>query len=221
MNIISVYQFLNELKDNNTRDWFKSNESKYKKAKKEFMTLVEKLISGINEFDSKIGMLSPKDCMFRINRDIRFSKNKDPYKTNFGAVIAKGGRKSPYAGYYIHIEPEGSFIGGGIYMPEPKVLKAIREEIFNNPEQFKNIINDNIFKQYFNGIYGEKLKSAPRGFDKDFEYLDLIKHKHYAVVHNLKDDELLKNNSIEPILNIFKAQFNFNNYLNRIIEKLD
>ncbi|MBN2776163.1 MAG: DUF2461 domain-containing protein [Bacteroidales bacterium] len=210
-----VLAFLQDLELNNNREWFKSNEKRYKKAKTEFEHLVTKFIIEISKFEPEISGLVAKDCIFRINRDVRFSTNKDPYKNNFGAYISRSGRKSQFAGYYFHIEPGNSFAGGGIYMPDNEILKKIRTEITETPDEFIGIINENEFKNTFGEIYGEKLKTKPKGFD-EFEHPELIRHKHYAVVHHITDEELTKSNLVEKTIQIFKIQKTFNDYLNRV-----
>lgn len=217
MNLKTSFDFLLELQFNNNRQWFKENEDFYKKAKSEFEDFTSNLITGLQKIDSEIGELTPKDCTFRIYRDVRFSKDKEPYKNNMGAFIVKGGKKSPFAGYYVHLEPGGSFVGGGVYMPEKPVLNIIRNSIFQNPEPLKSILNQKEFKSYFNEIYGEKLKTAPKGFPKDFEDVDLLKHKHYALAHSLNDDFWTNNNVDAEILKVFSVMKEFNDYFNRII----
>ncbi len=219
INLRITYEFLTGLKMNNNREWFNTNKSKYIEAKEEFEKFVGALISEIKEIDNSIGEQEAKNCVFRIYKDVRFSKNKEPYKTNFGAVIAKGGRKSPYAGYYFHFEPGGSFMGGGIYMPQPDILRAIRNAIYNDSSHLKKIINNRNFKNTFGEIHGEKLKSYPRGFNKYFEDIELIKYKHYTVIKEVDDDFWFNQDMIKNILKIVEAQYNFNKYLNSIIDK--
>jgi uncharacterized protein (TIGR02453 family) len=219
MDLKKILDFLKDLQNNNNRDWFKENNERYQTAKSEFAVFIDSFIPQLKEFDDDINVNSSKECVFRIFRDIRFSKNKDPYKTNFGAYIAKGGRKSPYAGYYIHVEPGKSFAGGGIYMPQPPVLRSVRNEIYENIDLFKGILNDQIFKKYFKEIHGEKLNSAPRGFPKDFEDIELLKHKHYAVIHNVKDSFWNSKQVFEKLVDIFKAQYQFNQFLNTAVHK--
>jgi uncharacterized protein (TIGR02453 family) len=220
MNLKKSYDFLCDLQINNDRDWFHKNDKLYKEAKKEFELFVEKLIVMTREFDSSIGLLAAKDCTFRIHRDVRFSGNKDPYKTNMGAYIVRGGKKSPFAGYYMHLEPEGSFIGGGIYMPEPQVLNALRNEVFENTDEFKKILNEKEFKKIFPEIYGEKLKTAPKGFPKDFEDIELLKFKHYSLSCRVADEFWFDDNAEEKVITLFKQQLKFNNYLNRAVENM-
>ncbi|MDT8402168.1 MAG: DUF2461 domain-containing protein [Bacteroidales bacterium] len=220
MNLKLILEFLIDLRFNNNRAWFKENNPEYQKAKSEFEQLIEILLPLLKQIDESIDVTSPAECIFRIFRDVRFSENKEPYKTNFGAFISKEGRKGPYAGYYIHVEPDRSFIGGGIYMPEPNILKAIRTEIYENIDEFKGIINRDEFKGYFPDIFGEKLKMPPKGFPKDFRDIDLLKHKHYAVAHNVENTFWTGgNNLVDNLLDIFKIQYPFNTFLNRAVIK--
>jgi len=220
MDFKSIQEFLIELKFNNNRPWFKENEKRYKAAKQEFSSFIDELIVELKKFDKSIDVESSKECLFRIFRDVRFSKNKEPYKTNFGAFISKGGRKSNYAGYYVHFEPDQSFIGGGIYMPQGPVLKAIRTEIFHEPETFKKIVQSKEFSNSFDGIFGDKLKLAPKGFSKDFEDIELLKHKHYAVSHDVSNDFWLKGNVLKKTVDVFKVQQKLNEFLNKAVDKV-
>lgn len=216
----NVFEFLIELKVNNNRNWFKENDKLYRSAKAEFDTFVNDLIVALKKMDKSIDIEAAKNATFRIYRDVRFSKNKDPYKTNFGAFIAKGGRKSPYAGYYSHFEPDQSFLGGGIYMPQPNYLKAIRSNIYNNPQAYKDIIFEKGFQETFGGVWGEKLKSAPRGFDKNWPDLELIKNKHYAISKEVENEFWFSENPVDKAMEIFEKQYVFNSYLNKIVEKV-
>jgi uncharacterized protein (TIGR02453 family) len=219
MTLPEIFDFLKDLSENNNKDWFKAQEKRYKEAKASFSVFVEMLIYEISKFDASISGLEAKKCTFRIYRDLRFSKNQLPYKTNFGAFIASGGRKSPFAGYYIHMEPDKSFIGGGIYMPEPHILKAIRTRIVEHPTLFLEIIRNKAFHTVYPEIYGEKLKTAPQGFSKEFEYLELIQPKHYALAHELKNEIWSDKHIVTKLGGLFKLQYPFNQYLTRKIHK--
>ena len=214
------YQFLHQLRQNNNREWFQKNKPLYVEAKDEFELFINNLISEIQHIDSEVDVFDAKECMFRIFRDVRFSKNKEPYKLNFGAFIAKGGRKSPFAGYYIHFQPGDSFIGGGVYMPQPRFLLSIRTKIYEHPEEYKKIINDTEFKKYFNGLFGDTLKTAPRGFPKDFSDIELLKNKHYAVAHHVPDSFWESEHLLDAICDIAKAQYQFNSFLNKAIQEV-
>ena len=221
MGLHKAVDFLEKLKANNNREWFQANKRLYDDAKGEFEQLIAMLIPVVRGIDSGVDVVSPKECLFRIFRDVRFSKDKSPYKTNFGAFIAKGGRKSPYAGYYLHIEPGASFVGGGAYMPESQYLKAIRTEIFENAEEYKTIITSDDFRKYFGGMFGEKLKTAPKGFPKDFADIDLLKNKHYAVTHRVEDGFWFSDTLVEKVTEIFSVLYVLNRFLNNAISDAD
>lgn len=217
-----VLAYLEDLKKNNNRDWFNTNKSRYVAAKEEFELFVNNLIPEIREIDNSIGVVTAKDCVFRIYRDVRFSTNKEPYKTNMGAYISRDGKKGKFAGYYIHIEPDNnSFIAAGIHMPDADTLKEIRIEIMENTDEMKKIINDSKFKNIFPEIYGEKLKTAPKGFPKEFKDIELLKFKSYAIVHKL-DDKFVKNetNLKDSLIDLYKIAHPFNTFINRVIENI-
>lgn len=213
-NIETTFKFLIDLKFNNNRNWFLNHKQEYEFAKLIFENFIEKMIHSIKEFDNTIDVNLAKECMYRIYKDARFTKGIEPYKTNFGGVIAKGGRKSDYAGYYLHFEPDNSFIGGGMYKPNPQILKSIRLKILEKPNDFKKIINDVNFKKYFNEIKGEKLKIAPKGFPKDFKDIDLLRFKSYTVFTKVDNDFWFEENVIKNLTEIFKSMYTFNQFLN-------
>lgn len=217
MDFKQIFDFLIEIKFNNNRNWFKENNESYQNAKSNFEEFINLLLPKIKEIDKSIEVNSAKECTYRIFKDVRFSNNKEPYKTNFGAVIAKGGKKSQNAGFYIHFEPDSSFIGGGLYMPQPAILKSIRTEIFENPDKFKNILNNPEFKKYFPEIFGDKLKTAPKGFPRDFKDIELLRHKHFVVSHAIDNSFWFEDNVIDKIIEIFKIENTLNQYLNQII----
>ena len=213
-----VYQFLQDLSANNNREWFQSNKKAYESAKSSVETFIKELISGIQSIDNSVVGISPKDCMFRINRDVRFSKDKSPYKNNFGGFIAKGGRNAMNAGYYLHIEQGSSFLGGGIYMPPADRLKLIRNEIYFNATAFKKIIENQDFKKYFTEIWDDnKLKNPPKDFPKDFEAIELLKFKNYTVLHSISDEQVMQTNFYQYVMEVFKTMLPLNNFLNNAI----
>ena len=215
----STLDFLKKLKANNNKDWFDKNRPMYFEVKKEFETLVAKLITQITSFDSAVKNLEPKNCIFRINRDVRFAKDKSPYKTNIGASISPGGKKSMSAGYYVHIEPGNSFLAGGIYMPPAPQLNAIRQEIDYNIPEFKKIISEKEFKKYFGKLdESDKLKTVPKGYPKDHPEVELLKLKSYLVVHELKDEQILSSNFIQQCTKIFKALYPLDKFLRRAVD---
>lgn len=216
--MIQVIQFLNELSENNNREWFQNNKKRYDESREKVLFVTEVVINEIRKFDPDVPLLEPKDCLFRIFRDVRFSNDKRPYKTNFGSYIAKGGRKSMYAGYYFHIEPSGSFVGGGIYMPAAEPLKAIRDYIAENGEEFLSIINNKSFKQVYPDMMEDKLKTAPKGFSPDHEFINLLRYKSFAFSSQLDKSQILADNYIEQVVHSFKILQPVNRFLNDALE---
>ncbi|MHC1703547.1 MAG: DUF2461 domain-containing protein [Tenuifilaceae bacterium] len=217
----SSLEFLQQLKQNNNREWFADNKSWFQKSSDEFKTFTNHLILGINNFDDFVGIIDPKDCIFRIYRDVRFSPNKEPYKTNFGAYISKGGRKGIYAGYYFHLDAESSFASGGIYMAEPDVMKQIREDIEIYSDEFLAIVNDKKFASTFSFFENEKLKRVPQGFDKDSPMAEFLKFKHITPYRTISDKEICSNNLLKTTLDIYKTLKPLNDFLNRSVSGLE
>ena len=217
----SALDFLVALKANNDRDWFNANKEWFQKSAEEFKEFTNSLILGINEFDDFVGSIDPKDCIFRVYRDVRFSANKAPYKTNFGAYIARGGRKSPYAGYYFHLDTDSSFASGGIYMAEPNVMKRIREDIDLYPDDFLAIVESKKFKETFQFFDEEKLKRVPQGFDKDSPVAEYFKFKHITPYHSLSEKDITDKNLLKNTLAVFKEMKPLVDFLNRSINGLN
>ena len=213
----NVLPFLYDLKENNNREWFQANKPQFEIAKKEVEDFVNYLISQINGFDPAIGPLEAKKTMFRIYRDVRFSKDKTPYKTYFGSYIAPGGRKSIYAGYYLHIEPGGCFLAGGAHCPQGEHLKKIRSEIYYNVDELKSVMNNRDFKKYFKKIEGEKLKRPPIGFPKDFPDIELLKFKDFTLFHRFEDERLAAPDFDKFSLKVFQKMKPFNDFMNRAL----
>jgi uncharacterized protein (TIGR02453 family) len=179
----STLQFLRNLEKNNNREWFNENKTLYQEAQQDVISFVEKLIEEMADFDEEMGKLEAKKSVFRIYRDTRFSKDKTPYKTNFGAGLGMG-KGNKISGYYLHIEPGKSFLAGGVYKPEPSVLKTIRQEISAFGDEFKAILEQDEFRNYFRGLSVEdKLKKVPQGFEKDDKMAEYLKLKHFIVTH--------------------------------------
>ena len=210
----TTLKFLKQLANNNNKEWFDVNRKTYEAVKAEFEAIVKTTIEKNSSFDPSIAGLEPKQCIFRINKDVRFSKDKSPYKTNIGASINPGGKKSMLAGYYLHIEPKKSFLAGGCYMPTPEVLSAIRQEIDYNTDDFKKIILAKDFKNYFKELSNEgKLKTAPKGYAKDHPSIELLQHKHFIVVHDLTDVQVCDKNFPSYASKVFKAMLPLNQFL--------
>lgn len=214
----NIIDFLTQLKENNNRDWFTANKDLYKQVEKEFNVFVEKLIEGLSQFDPAVKRLTAKDCTFRIYRDVRFSPNKEPYKTHMAAYICPNGKKSGLAGYYFHVEAPGSqFIGGhllatGIHMPEPKVLQSIREEILDHGDTFEKAIKK---AKGFEIDESLKLKKVPKDFPQDYKYGEYLKLKSFTLGKVVSDEFLFSENLLENCLVEYKKSLDFNNILNR------
>ena len=201
----SLLFFLLDLKSNNSRDWFVANKPLYSDLKQNFEAFVSELISEFSDFENLDGVLV-KNCTYRINRDVRFTKNKDPYKTWFSASFSEGGRKSGFMDYYLHIEPNGkSFIGGGMYNPSPDQIVKFRQEIDYNAIGLRNIIQQPLFVKTFGQAQGESLKNIPKGFDALHPDADLLKVKTMYFWHHFTDAEVTSNEFVNLVIE--KAKF--------------
>jgi uncharacterized protein (TIGR02453 family) len=211
----TTLEFLNVLKHNNNREWFLKNQSAYREAKNNFESFVQDIINGIVVFDPIIRGLEVKNCVYRINRDIRFSNDKTLYKSHMGAFIVRGGKKNgdKFAGYYFHVEPGKSIIAGGAYMPPSPWLIAIRENISDEPQKFLKIISEKSFIEYFGQLEGERLKSAPKGYTADHPQIDLLKFKSFLVTNDVPDKDVLAPGFLSHVINVFKAMKPLNDFL--------
>jgi uncharacterized protein (TIGR02453 family) len=214
-----ILRFLEDLSVNNNKEWFHSNRNRYEECRDKMLFMTEILINEIRKFDPGIPVLNPKDCLFRIFRDVRFSKDKRPYKTNFGSFISKGGRKGNRPGYYFHIEPGASFIGGGVYMPDAALLRGIRNYIAENGQEFMEITEDEDFKKVYPEMYDHKLKTAPKGFPKDHEFIDLLRYQSYVFSTPLADKMVVSDLLVENIVQSFRELYKLNDFLNRAVDK--
>lgn len=209
--------FLKKLKKNNNKAWFDKNKPEYEEAKKEFTAVIEKILSGCVKFDKALIGIEAKKTLFRINRDIRFSKDKSPYKTNFGSRLMPGGKNSLMEGYYLHVEPGNTFLAGGSYMPEPTKLAAIRQEIDYNFADFKKILAAKDYKKYFKGKLSdeEKLVNPPKGYEKDNHALEYIKFKHFIAYIKVDDKMLLSPKFPQYAAEVFKAMYPLVDFLRK------
>ena len=212
---IKILQFLKALKANNDREWFTENKLKYQQAKESFDLFINELIPAIRAFDPSLDMITAKDCTFRIYRDVRFSKDKSPYKTNMGAYITRGGKGSSYPGYYIHTEPGMSFLAGGVYMPPADILKKVREEVMYNFDDFQKIIQARSFLDTFGKLDdSQKLVNPPKGFPKDFKGIEYLKLKSYVVLHPVDDQLLTKGDYLTYATGVFKKLYPLKEFFN-------
>ena len=214
----STLTFLKQIKANNNKDWFDKNKDKYLLAKDDVNNFVDDLIKSFSTFNKSLAGLKAKDCVFRIYRDVRFAKDKRPYKTNMGAGINAGGKKMEIAGYYIHLEPGKSMIAGGRWMPSSDHLKKIRQEIDYNGKDFRKILSNKDFKKYFGELDTEyKLSRPPKGYDKDHPDIELLKLNSYIVWHEYSDAEVLSKNFVKEITKGAKVMKPFLDFLNTAI----
>lgn len=219
-----ILTFLRNLKANNNRDWFAAHKNEYEIAKNDFEKAGNSLIYHLAAFDPDLGKVNIKDCVFRIYRDIRFSHDKTPYKTHFGAYIAyPDGRKSVRGGYYLHIDPEeGCFLAAGVWSPQPPVLNALRRSIFEHYDEFEEITKEPKFQQYFgDSFYQEdKLKKIPAGFPSDFKNPEILKLKHYLVSVDLSEEKVLRDDFIEYAAQLAEIAYPFVQFLNYTVDEL-
>jgi len=213
-----ILNFLGGLQKNNSKEWMDANKGQYLTARKKFEEIITLLIERISIFDPHITGTDPKKCIFRINRDIRFSKDKRPYKENMGGFINREGRKGMDGGYYLHIQPGQSMLAGGIYMPPPDILKKIRQEIDYNPEALLKYMNNPEFRKYFGSFEGDRLKKAPQGYSPDHPHIELLKLKYYTLVHSVKDEVVLDPGFTDYATSIFKAMYPLNTYLRTALQ---
>ena len=214
----SILKFLEKLKQNNSREWMQDNKKEYLEQKETFNEMVKNIIEGISGFDQNLLGLEPKDCMFRINRDIRFSKDKSLYKTHFGAYMAKNGRKSMLPGYYLHLEPGNkSMLASGMYQPGSDLLSKVRQEIDYNGKVLVSIVESDSWKNEFGLLEGEKLTKAPKGYTMEHPLIDYLQLKSFLGVLRVKDTVVSGNSFTPDSIEIFRKMHPLVNFLNTAI----
>ena len=214
-------RFLTQLKKNNNKPWFDAYRAAYEAARIDFSNFIQLVIEALQKTDTTITGLTARDCLFRINRDIRFSKDKTPYKVAFGASIKRGGRKSPFAGYYFHLEPGQSFVGGGFWMPEAPLLKAVRQEVDYNWPEFEAILKEKNFKKIYGDLYkgaDVSLSTMPKGYEKDNPAATYLRLKSFIAETKVEDDELTKASLHKKTLAALEALQPLLQFINRTIE---
>ncbi|HEX8357234.1 MAG TPA: DUF2461 domain-containing protein [Segetibacter sp.] len=217
----STLTYIKNLTQNNNKPWFEENRTFFNQAKEDFEKLVTEIITKFGKVDSDIAPLEAKNCIFRQYRDVRFSKDKTPYKQHKGASFDRGGKKSGFAGYYLHIQPgDKSMAGGGIWMPEAAPLKKIRQEIDYSWDEFSNIISSKKFKSVYTDLeQGEfKLSREPKGYEKDNPAIEYLKLKSLVAIRPLTDEELVSKDLLKKILEAFEALMPLIKFINRSLE---
>lgn len=215
----TTFKFLSDLASNNNRDWFLLNKERYEDARLNVLEFAEDVLFGISNFDPAIpSVLTPKDCVNRIYRDVRFSKDKTPYKNNFGIGFSPNGKKFIGPGYYLHLHPEDSFIGGGCWMPEAELLKAIRQEIDYNGGDFRKVVENPLFVNFFGNLDSEhKLKTCPKGYDLDHPEIDFLKFKSFTFSHKLTQKVLSSSSAVEKVIDGFAKLYPFIAFLRKAL----
>jgi uncharacterized protein (TIGR02453 family) len=216
--------FLKKLVKNNNKPWFDAHRNDYEQAKTDFEDFVQSLLDSHSKKDADLRGLTAKKCTFRINRDVRFSKNKSPYKNNFGASMDRGGKKSGFAGYYFHLEPGKSFAGGGLWMPSPENTKKVRQEIDYCYTEFKKIVTAKKFTSLYGDLYtGEntQLVKLPQGFEKDNPAAHYLRFKSWLAIKDIPDDVITSPDLIKITLRAFETLQPFNHFINRSIENVE
>ncbi|MGN0236020.1 MAG: DUF2461 domain-containing protein [Paludibacteraceae bacterium] len=217
----SILDFLSQLAVHNDREWFNAHKAEYQACHSLFMDFSTAFIARLGEYDPALRELQAKDCVWRIYRDTRFSKDKTPYKTWFGVFVAEqGGRHSQRGGYYVHLQPGHCLFSGGIWNPSPELLKALRKEIEANYEEVESIMADTHFSRYFTDFDTDcMLKRVPAGFDPDFVHADWLKRKSYTFTHMLSDAEVCAPDFLDKAVEIARAAILMNNFLNYTFEE--
>jgi uncharacterized protein (TIGR02453 family) len=213
-----IYTFLQDLQQNNSLDWMKSNKKYYEQAKSECESLIQELIAHISVFDHSVVDLLPKDLIFRLNRDTRFSHDKSPYNASFRAHISSAGRTPIPAGYYLNIRPENIFLGGGLFASQfPDATKRVRDFIVSHEKDLTKIIEEKSFSSNFE-IVGEKLKNVPKDYDKQHKYAELLKHKAWDIEYSIKDEVFLQADKFVKLsAEMFQYMKPFNDFLHKAL----
>ena len=218
--ISEMIEFLSELRKNNDREWFTLHKQDYEAIRNKCFSEINVLISEICKFESSLSGLDAKDCVFRIYRDLRFSKDKSPYKTHFGIVLARGGRKCKTVAAYLHIEPGQCGLYGGVWMPDRDFLRALRQDITDNFEEFSAIVEERGFLDEFGKVQGETLKKVPAGFQEDCPGLEYVKMKQFLAIKPLKDNFFLSSDWQKNLVKSIKNLQPFLQFLNYTYDNL-
>lgn len=213
-------KFLTSLAKNNNREWFNSRKEEYLEIKDKISRLTAELINEVATFDPDASYLSVADCTYRIYRDTRFSSDKTPYKTHIGIFICPPyGKKSNRMGYYLHIEPGNCFVAGGTVCLPSKTVTAIRKSIYDNVEEYLEIVNHPEFRAAYPKVGDNEVKTAPKGFKKDWPYIELVRPRDFCVSHLLSDIEMCESDLAGKVGKLFKLTKPFNDFVNYTIDE--
>jgi len=217
----STLSFISALQQNNNREWFQKNKDFYDAARADFTSFLDTMLKEAAAFEPIAANQAGKDLVFRFYRDVRFSTNKNPYKDHFGAYLAEGGKKSISPGYYLHICPhDQSFIAAGLWMPPAAPLKAVRQEIDYNLNQFESILKAPDFKVFFQKLEGEKLKTNPKGYTAENPAIDYLRHKSWMVSHALTDTVVTSDDLLKQCLQAIKLAQPFIEFLTHPMKEI-
>ncbi|MBO5314253.1 MAG: DUF2461 domain-containing protein [Prevotella sp.] len=228
MDIYRILNFLDNVRRNNNRQWFQANKDEYLAVRADFENAVGELINNISKFDSTVSHITVKDATYRFNRDTRFSEDKSPYKRHFGAYIAAHGKKKLHGGYYVHLEPGNCMLACGSYFLPTNILTSCRNEIIANIDNWLSAVSNKTFTDLFvadsngdssgRGFGLERLKTVPKGFSRDYKYIEYLRMKDYCCWHNVPDDFFAGNTWIENAVEIFKAAKPMMDFVNSVID---
>lgn len=216
----STLQFLKQIQLNNNKAWFDSHKDIYGNARQAFIDSVAEIINAMKTFEPDLGHLTAKECIFRINRDVRFSKDKRPYKNNMSAYFNRAGKKGDGAGYYVHIEPGNSFAAAGVWMPEAPNLSKIRQEIDYNFDEWKKIVSSTAFKSKFvNGVdTSDTLVRPPKGYEETNPAIDILKLKSFVIRRSFSDEALQEKSFTSELAKTFKIAKPMLDFINRSLD---
>ena len=212
----SAFSFIQELKENNNREWFNEHKPRYQAEQAKIIELAENIIAEVSKFDV-LEPTSGKKSLFRIYRDTRFSKDKTPYKTHFSGRMV---RATAYrrGGYYFHFEPGGkTIIAGGFWAPNSADLKRIRQEIAADPDSMRQLINDPVFVETFGALKGDQVKTAPKGYKRDHPAIDLLRYKQYLLYREFNDEEVMTEGFVNTIAQTFQKMMPFFDYISSVL----
>lgn len=220
MDLPVIFQFLKELADNNNREWFNAHKEQYEAARAEFDKFLTATIARISMFDESVKGIEPKDCTYRIYRDTRFSADKTPYKTHMGGYINAKGKKSDHCGYYVHLQPGNCLLAGGSYCLPSHVLRAVRQAVYDNMDEFRGIVEDPAFSQYFPTVGEDFLKTAPKGFPRYYPYLKYLRPKEYTIYCH-RPDSFFLTPDFDQMDDIFRQMKRFADFINYTIDDFE
>jgi len=221
MNAEVIFRFLKDINIHNDRDWFKEHKDEYESARIEFENFLAQIIARISLFDESVRNVQPGDCTYRIYRDLRFSQDKSPYKRHIGGYINPKGKKSAHSGYYIHLEPNNCMLCSGSICVTNEMQKALRLAVYDNMDEFRAIVEDPAFSRFFLTIGFEKMKMAPKGYPKDYPYIDYLKCKDYSCCMNVADSFFYKPDLLDTLDEVFKQMKRLNDFVNITIDEME